>query len=49
MEHKLATSVEELAVALDEHAEVGGSGITVLEVKVDRRGRQEIEKRIAGA
>ncbi|WP_408925160.1 2-succinyl-5-enolpyruvyl-6-hydroxy-3-cyclohexene-1-carboxylic-acid synthase [Corynebacterium sp. YSMAA1_1_F7] len=49
VEHKLATSVEELAVALDEHAEVGGSGITVLEVKVDRRGRQEIEKRIAGA
>lgn len=49
VEHKLATSVEELAVALDEHAEVGGSGITVLEVKVDRRGRQEIEERIAGA
>lgn len=48
VEHKLATSVEELATAIDEHAEIGGSGITVLEVKVSRRGRQEIEKRIAG-
>lgn len=48
VEHKLATSVEELAAAIDEHAEIGGSGITVLEVKVSRRGRQEIEKRIAG-
>ena len=48
VEHKLATSVEELATVIDEHAEIGGSGITVLEVKVSRRGRQEIEKRIAG-
>ena len=48
VEHKLATSVEELATAIDEHAEIGGNGITVLEVKVSRRGRQEIEKRIAG-
>lgn len=48
VEHKLATSVEELATAIDEHAEIGESGITVLEVKVSRRGRQEIEKRIAG-
>ena len=49
MEHKLATSVEELATVIDEHAEIGGSGITVLEVKVSRRGRQEVEQRIAGA
>ena len=49
VEHKLATSVEELATVIDEHAEIGGSGITVLEVKVSRRGRQEVEKRIAGA
>lgn len=49
VEHKLATSVEELATAIDEHAEIGGSGITVLEVKVSRRGRQEVEQRIAGA
>lgn len=48
VEHKLACSVEELADAIEEHAELGGNGITVLEVKVDRRGRQEIEKRIAG-
>ena len=48
VEHRLATSVEELATAIDEHAEIGGSGITVLEVRVSRRGRQEIEKRIAG-
>lgn len=48
VEHKLATSVEELATAIDEHAEIGGNGITVLEVKVSRRGRQEIEERIAG-
>lgn len=48
VEHKLATSVEELATVIDEHAEIGGSGITVLEVKVSRRGRQEIERRIAG-
>lgn len=48
VEHKLASSVEELADAIEEHAELGGNGITVLEVKVDRRGRQEIEKRIAG-
>ena len=49
VEHKLAASVEELATVIDEHAEIGGSGITVLEVKVSRRGRQEVEKRIAGA
>ena len=49
VEHKLATSVEELATVIDEHAEIGGSGITVLEVKVSRRGRQEVEQRIAGA
>lgn len=48
VEHKRATSVEELATAIDEHAEIGSNGITVLEVKVSRRGRQEIEKRIAG-
>ena len=48
VEHRLATSVEELATAIDEHAEIGGNGITVLEVRVNRRGRQEIEKRIAG-
>lgn len=48
VEHKLASSVEELADAIEEHAELGGNGITVLEVKVDRRGRQEIDKRIAG-
>ncbi len=49
VEHKLATNVEELSAAIDEHAEIGGSGITVLEVKVSRRGRQEVEQRIAGA
>lgn len=49
VEHKLATNVEELAMAIDEHAEIGTQGITVLEVKVSRGGRREIEKRIAGA
>lgn len=49
VEHKLATNVEELAMAIDEHAEIGAHGITVLEVKVSRGGRREIEKRIAGA
>lgn len=49
IEHKLATNVEELAMAIDEHAEIGAHGITVLEVKVSRGGRREIEKRIAGA
>lgn len=49
VEHKLATNVEELAMAIDEHAETGAHGITVLEVKVSRGGRREIEKRIAGA
>lgn len=49
VEHKLATNVEELAMAIDEHAEIGAQGITVLEVKVSRGGRREIEKRIAGA
>lgn len=49
VEHKLATNVEELAKAIDEHAETGAHGITVLEVKVSRGGRRKIEKRIAGA
>lgn len=49
VERKLATNVEELAMAIDEHAEIGAHGITVLEVKVSRGGRREIEKRIAGA
>lgn len=49
IEHKLATNVEELAMDIDEHAEIGAHGITVLEVKVSRGGRREIEKRIAGA
>ena len=48
VERKLATNVEELAMAIDEHAEIGAHGITVLEVKVSRGGRREIEKRIAG-
>lgn len=49
VEYRRADNVTELAELLAEHAEVPATGITVVEARVDRAWRREMEKKIAQA